>query len=198
MRASPGETSRRARGSVAHLWVGTRASGRAAYCALPISPGVIMSEKQNSRPSWETLRYDWLVIEIMRKVAGLANHRSSHLTFLRQTCSPSKPRRFSYGIDIFIELPKPKKILSSITKQLWNLFRDLQTSKWPRLENFRHLKSHGQTGMEINCVLVSTGARSCLSPTSFHRPSPSSSPPQWLRAKPRGCAPRSAARPRLA
>ena len=31
--------------------------------------------------------------------------------------------------------------------------------------------------MEINCVLVSTGARSCLSPTSFHRPSPSSSPP---------------------
>ena len=40
-----------------------------------------MSAKQNSRDlSWETLRYDGLVIEIMRKVAGLANHRSSHVS----------------------------------------------------------------------------------------------------------------------
>ena len=61
------------------------------------SPGVIMSAKQNSRDlSWETLRYDGLVIEIMIKVAGLANHRSSHVSAKKK----KKKKVLFYGLGL--------------------------------------------------------------------------------------------------
>ena len=66
--------------------------------------GLSCPQNKNSRDlSWETLRYDWLVIEIMRKVAGLANHRLSHFSIynhiLRHTCLRQKVFLF-YGLGL--------------------------------------------------------------------------------------------------